>query len=86
MQSADNDALQLRQDKLVKNSDPLREHAFQPKGSIEAAKREDSRPWTFGMVIDHSDNEHNSQSHKACTTKTGRIVTRSARNVELTPI
>ena len=78
--------LKLRQGKVVTTNDTLYELWFIPIGSTVAVKREGSGPWTHGTVTDHSHDKYTGWSYKIHIVKMGRIMTRTTRQVRLTPI
>ena len=74
------------QDKIIKNSDTLKEHTLIPIGSTAYVMRGDSRPLTYGTVTNNSDSDHSGKSYRIQITKTDRIMTRTARNGKTTLI
>ena len=52
------DKPKLRQDKIAKNNDTLKDHTLISIGSTVALQREDGRPQMHGMVMDHSNSDH----------------------------
>ena len=76
----------MRQDKIAKKGDVLKEHTLKPIGSVVAVQREDGRPLKHSTVMDHSDIDHHRRSYKLQITKTGGMVKRSTRNMKVTPI
>ena len=51
-------------------------------GSAVGVQREDSGPWMLGRITEHSDNDHNGRSYRTQITMTGRVTTRTARQIK----
>ena len=52
-------ALKLRQCKLIKKNDTIKEHTITPTESTVTVQREDSGPWMHKTIIEHGDEEQN---------------------------
>ena len=55
--------INLRQAKLIKNNDTLKEHAFIPTGYTVAVQREEEA-LDKRHITEHSDDEHSGRSYK----------------------
>ena len=70
----------LRQNKLTKYNDTLKDPISLCVGSTVAMQREDGGPRTHGTITEHSNKDHDGWSYKMHITKTWQTVTRTTRN------
>ena len=75
-----------KQNKIIKDNNTLKGYTLLPTGSTVTVQRVDSWLWIHDRDTDHRNSDHNGRSYKIRIMKTGRVVKRTARQANTTPI